>query len=87
MSETLNKNGTQERRGHVFRVKRFVMRFLWLRFWRVHFFDWCWFVFVLHCDEFSGKLDLINYLSTGRGLTQLQKDRKRAHDIDFALSA
>jgi hypothetical protein len=58
-----------------------------LRFWRVSFLDWLWFVFYLRCDEFSDKLDLINYLAKGKGLSQLQRDRNRAHKVDMALSA
>lgn len=45
--------------------------------------DWLWFVVYLRRDEFSRKLDLNRYYPD---MDRLNRDRKRAHDIDGKLN-
>jgi len=60
-----------------------------LKFWRVKFRDWIWFVFVLRGNEFSENLSIERYIfNQQRGGTKgLIRDRNRAHKIDIALRA
>lgn len=44
--------------------------------------NWIWFVVWLHRNEFHPRLDLRNYYPD---LKRLERDRRRAHEIDLAL--
>jgi len=58
----------------------------YMRFWKVKFTDWLWFVFYLRCDEFSQKLTIAYYPFSMAGYNKMISDRARAHRVDFALS-
>jgi hypothetical protein len=60
--------------------------FKYLRFWRVPFFDWLWFVFYLGCDEFSHKLHSREFRYGRKDILKMRNDRKRAHRIEELLS-
>ena len=60
--------------------------FNYLRFWKVNFFDWLWFVFYLNCNEFNHKLNLGIWYIKHRNIKGLVKARDRAHKIENALS-
>lgn len=46
--------------------------------------DWWWFDVYLNRNEFSYKLDIVNYWPDN--LIQLNRDRRRAHNIEIKLS-
>ena len=60
----------------------------------MNFFDWLWFVFYLKCDEFDYKLNLYTFVGESvrqddelnKRLNKLYKYRKKAHDVDMALT-
>lgn len=63
----------------------------YLRFWRVKFFDWLWFVFYLRCDEFSIKLDVYDgdiksVAEFRRQLKLISKKRELAHRVEMRLT-
>lgn len=59
------------------------MKFRYLRFWKVNFFDWLWFLLVLRCDEFHPKLRLG---TRKKDIYTLVKIKWKAHNIDNVLS-
>ena len=71
-------------------IKKFKMLIEEIR--TVGFKNWFWFVIVLKRNEFSKRLSLSSYYFKYKRkeyedvMMKIIYDRKRAHDIDFALS-
>ena len=64
----------------------------YLKFWKVNFFDWLWYVFYMQCNEFHYKLNLYSFCESCNHKTlqlrieRLSKLRHKAHIIDMKLT-